>query len=76
MGTHPSGHAALASKEHLTLAAWLEDHPEALGQQVLDHFGSGLPFLLKASYPPPPPSPAFHWLLLHLSADLKMPFCP
>lgn len=47
MGTHPSGHAALASKQHLTLAEWLEDHPEALGQQVLQHFGTGLPFLLK-----------------------------
>lgn len=47
MGTHPSGHAALASKQHLTLAEWLKDHPEALGQEVLQHFGAGLPFLLK-----------------------------
>lgn len=48
MGTHASGPSVLASTGQ-TLASWLADHPEALGDKVIEQFGSKseLPFLFK-----------------------------
>eukprot|EP00884_Botryococcus_braunii_P009308 jgi/Botrbrau1/18379/Bobra.0403s0003.1 len=48
MGTHTSGPALLvADNKAQTLKAWLDNHPEALGNRVLQRFGSDLPFLFK-----------------------------
>lgn len=48
MGTHASGPSVLASTGQ-TLSSWLADHPEALGDKVIEQFGSKseLPFLFK-----------------------------
>lgn len=46
MGTHASGPATIIGSD-VTLSAWLKDHPEALGAQVIERFGNDLPFLFK-----------------------------
>ncbi|GBG00573.1 mannose-6-phosphate isomerase, partial [Raphidocelis subcapitata] len=46
MGTHPSGPALIAGSG-TTLKAWIEQHPEALGEAVTKRFGSDLPYLFK-----------------------------
>lgn len=46
MGTHPSGPAVI-SGTNTTLRAWLDAHPEALGDAVAARFGSDLPYLFK-----------------------------
>lgn len=48
MGTHPSGPALITGTD-TTLKSWIEAHPEALGDRVLQRFGKDLPFLFKAS---------------------------
>ena len=52
MGTHPSGPAVIAGSDGTTLAAWLKEHPEALGAAVRARFGGAgagadLPYLFK-----------------------------
>ncbi|KIY92119.1 mannose-6-phosphate isomerase [Monoraphidium neglectum] len=46
MGTHPSGPAVISGSD-TTLRAWLEQHPEALGEAVAARFGGELPYLFK-----------------------------
>jgi len=46
MGTHPSGPAIIAGTS-TTLGDWVKDHPEALGNAVIDRFGNDLPYLFK-----------------------------
>ncbi|GLJ09053.1 hypothetical protein SUGI_0100810 [Cryptomeria japonica] len=51
MGTHDSGHSLVVSEEEhtgkLPLRNWLQEHPEALGDKVLERWGIDLPFLFK-----------------------------
>lgn len=48
MGTHSSGPAVVdAGHQEQTLKAWLDNHPEALGDRVVQRFGPDLPFLFK-----------------------------
>lgn len=46
MGTHPSGPSEL-SRSQQGLKEYLEDHPESMGADVRDYFGTDLPFLFK-----------------------------
>ena len=48
MGTHPSGPAIIAGTS-TTLGDWVKDHPEALGNAVIDRFGNDLPYLFKVT---------------------------
>eukprot|EP00253_Pinus_taeda_P016862 PITA_16862 len=49
MGTHDSGHSLviLQTGEQVPLKRWLEEHPEALGDKVVERWGIDLPFLFK-----------------------------
>lgn len=51
MGTHPNGPAALAADEAISLKSWLQGHPSALGDKVLEQFHRDLPFLFKVTAP-------------------------
>jgi hypothetical protein len=51
MGTHPSGPAVITGSQ-TTLKAWVQEHPEALGQAVQQRFGADLPYLFKVRAPP------------------------
>lgn len=48
MGTHPSGPAVISGHD-TTLKAWIQAHPEALGDAVLQRFGTDLPYLFKVN---------------------------
>uniref|UniRef100_A0A0D6R288 mannose-6-phosphate isomerase n=1 Tax=Araucaria cunninghamii TaxID=56994 RepID=A0A0D6R288_ARACU len=49
MGTHDSGHSlvVLEGEDRMPLRSWLEEHPEALGDKVVERWGIDLPFLFK-----------------------------
>ena len=47
MGTHPNGPGLLADGDSISLKAWLDQHPAALGNEVLELFNGDLPFLFK-----------------------------
>jgi len=46
MGTHPSGPSFVKGSTQ-SLFDWLQQHPEALGEKVLERFGDDLPYLFK-----------------------------
>lgn len=46
MGTHPNGPSTIAQTGQ-SLADYINDHPQCLGQQSVSHFGQQLPFLFK-----------------------------
>lgn len=49
LGTHKSGPATIPSLNELKLDEWIRTHPESLGRNIIDLYGSenGLPFLFK-----------------------------
>ncbi|KAH9306649.1 hypothetical protein KI387_011053, partial [Taxus chinensis] len=48
MGTHDSGHSLVEdNNEKMSLKSWLQAHPQALGDKVLERWGIDLPFLFK-----------------------------
>lgn len=46
MGTHPSG-PSIIDKENKSLADWIQENPDSLGDTVIAKFGPQLPFLFK-----------------------------